>query len=156
MSDYSAQTPSTLSEFPPIRIRRGLTLWTQAARFPSDSFSGLKLLQGVSFGSPQAERHASLHPQLDVAESDRNTVNFKRKDGSIWSNEELVAMQFAYVKGLAEAVAAENVRDAIVTVSMPQQTCPLPSTIYRADFFPIMTGPRLLFAIRATSCARLS
>jgi hypothetical protein len=91
-----------------------------------------------------------------VAESERNTVNFKRKDGSIWSNEELVAMQLAYVKGLAEAVAAENVRDAIITVSMLQQACPLPSTNYRADLLPIMIGPRLLFAIRATSCARFS
>lgn len=90
---------------------------TQAARFPSESFSGLKLLQGISFDSPQAEYHATLYPQLDVAESDRNTVVFKRKDGSIWSNEELVAMQLAYVKDLAEAVAAENVRDAIITVS---------------------------------------
>ena len=90
---------------------------TQAARFPSESFSGLKLLQGISFDSPQAGYHATLYPQLDVAESDRNTVAFKRKDGSIWSNEELVAMQLAYVKDLAEAVAAENVRDAIMTVS---------------------------------------
>ena len=129
---------------------------TQAARFPSDSFSGLKLLQGVSFGSPQAELHATLYPQLDVAESDRSTVNFKRKDGSIWSNEALVAMQLANVKHLAEAVAAENVRDAIITVSMPQQACPLPFSTYRADLFLYVIGPRLLFAIRATSCARLS
>ena len=76
----------------------------------------------MSFDSPQAGYHATLYPQLDVAHSDRSTVAFKRKDGSLWSNEELVAMQFAYVKDLAEAVAAENVRDAIITVSNASAT----------------------------------
>ena len=62
-------------------------------------------------------------------------------------------MQLAYVKGLADAVAAENVRDAIITVSMPQQACPLPSSIYTADLLSIMIGSCLLFTIRATSCS---
>ena len=62
-------------------------------------------------------------------------------------------MQLANVKYLAEAVAAENVRDAIITVCIPRQACPLPSSTHRADLLLIVIGPRLLFAIRATSCA---
>jgi hypoxia up-regulated 1 len=47
----------------------------------------------------------------------RNTHTFKRSDGNEWTNEELVAMQFSYVKELAESVGGEKVRDAVVTVS---------------------------------------
>jgi hypoxia up-regulated 1 len=41
----------------------------------------------------------------------------KRKEDESWTNEELIAMQFGYVKDLAESVAGERVRDAVVTVS---------------------------------------
>lgn len=53
----------------------------------------------------------------------RNTHIFKRNDGNEWTNEELVAMQFGYVKDLAESVGGERVRDAVVTVShdLPEQ-----------------------------------
>ncbi|KAH9943772.1 Hsp70 protein-domain-containing protein [Amylocystis lapponica] len=49
----------------------------------------------------------------DVVETSRGTVALRRSDGTEWSVEELIAMQFAYVKELAEAAAGEK-RDAVV------------------------------------------
>jgi hypoxia up-regulated 1 len=43
-------------------------------------------------------------------------VGFVQSDGTQWSVEELVAMEFAYIKQLAENVAGEKVVDAVVTV----------------------------------------
>ncbi|KIM26563.1 hypothetical protein M408DRAFT_330520 [Serendipita vermifera MAFF 305830] len=88
-----------------------------AARFPSTSYSSLKFLQGTEYGTTPSQFHALIQPALDVSEvPDRKTHRFKRKDGESWTNEELVAMQFSYVKDLAEDVAGERVRDAVVTV----------------------------------------
>ena len=52
----------------------------------------------------------------EIVETSRKTVALRRSDGSEWSVEELVGMQFAYVKGLAEALAGEKVHDVVVTV----------------------------------------
>jgi hypoxia up-regulated 1 len=94
-----------------------LCFYQQAARFPSTSYSSLKYLQGANYGSPQSEFHQHLYPALKVSEvPERSTHQFTRKEGEAWTNEELVAMQFAYAKELAEGVAAERVRDAVVTV----------------------------------------
>jgi hypoxia up-regulated 1 len=51
-----------------------------------------------------------------LTESARKTVDVVRTDGTRYSVEELVAMQFSYVKDLAEAVAGERVQDVVVTV----------------------------------------
>jgi hypoxia up-regulated 1 len=52
----------------------------------------------------------------DVVETSRKTVALKRSGGTAWSVEELIAMQFAYVKDLAENLAGEKVYDVVVTV----------------------------------------
>ena len=43
-------------------------------------------------------------------------MGFVQSDGTQWSVEELVAMEFAYIKHLAENVAGEKVIDVVVTV----------------------------------------
>lgn len=43
-------------------------------------------------------------------------MGLKQSDGAEWSTEELIAMQFSYIKGLAESLAGEKVQDVIVTV----------------------------------------
>jgi hypoxia up-regulated 1 len=43
-------------------------------------------------------------------------VAFKKSDGVEWSVEELIAMQFSYVRQLAESLGGEKVRDVVVTV----------------------------------------
>ncbi|KAF8889043.1 Hsp70 protein-domain-containing protein [Infundibulicybe gibba] len=77
-----------------------------ASRFPLDSFSSVKFLQAAPFTISTAE----------VVETARKTVALKRSDGTEWSVEEIIAMQFAYVKQLAESLAEEKVQDVIVTV----------------------------------------
>lgn len=118
-------------------------LCLQAARFPSTSYSSLKYLQGVEYGTSPSQFHASIQPALQVSEiADRKTHRFKRKEGESWTNEELVAMQFGYVKDLAEEVASERVRDAVVTVCVFLCQCK-----DKASTDTNFIGPRLLLAI---------
>ena len=87
----------------------------EASRFPSDSFSSLKLLQGAPYSS-QAVSYFTQISTSDIVESGRSTAGFKQSDGTEWSTEELIAMQLAYVKQLAESLAGEPVRDVTLTV----------------------------------------
>ena len=93
----------------------------QATRYPADSFTYLKLLEGVPFGSEFVELFKSISP-AQVTPTSRNTVGLIRTDANAteWSVEELIAMQFSYIKELAETVGGpdsrEPVRDAVVVV----------------------------------------
>lgn len=93
----------------------GTDAFNLASRFPSDSFSYVKYLQGVPFDSEFTQYFTSIS-STDLVETARKTVGFKQSDGTVWSTEELIAMQFAYVRNLAEAVAGEKVHDVVVTV----------------------------------------
>ncbi|KAG9310975.1 Hsp70 protein-domain-containing protein [Chiua virens] len=86
-----------------------------ASRFPSDSFTSLKLLQGAPYNSKAVSYFTQISTS-DIVESARGTVGFRQSDGTEWSTEELIAMQLAYVKQLAESVSGEPVRDVILTV----------------------------------------
>ncbi|KAI0944585.1 hypothetical protein AcW1_002258 [Taiwanofungus camphoratus] len=86
-----------------------------AGRYPLDSFSSLKFLQAVPFDSDAVSFYDSVS-SADVVKTERGTVALRRSDGTEWSVEELIAMQFAYVRELAESVAGEKVNDVIVTV----------------------------------------
>jgi hypoxia up-regulated 1 len=87
----------------------------QASRFPQDSFSSLKFLQGAPYDSDVVEFFATV-TTAETEQTSRGTVALKRKDGSTWAVEELIAMQLAYVKELAESLAGERVRDVVLTV----------------------------------------
>ncbi|KAG7087443.1 hypothetical protein E1B28_013409 [Marasmius oreades] len=86
-----------------------------ASRFPSDSFSSVKLLQAAPFDSPAVSYYTTISASK-IAETSRKTVALEQSDGTQWAVEELIAMQFAYIKNLAESVAGEKVYDVIVTV----------------------------------------
>ncbi|KAI5119564.1 hypothetical protein M0805_005628 [Coniferiporia weirii] len=92
-----------------------------ATRFPLDSFTYLKILQGVPFDSDAVDAFRSVSP-AELTRTKRDTVAIRRSNGNgtEWSVEELIAMQFSYVKDLAESVgssdAREPVRDAVVVV----------------------------------------
>ncbi|KAI6112082.1 heat shock protein 70 family [Pisolithus croceorrhizus] len=86
-----------------------------ASRFPSDSFSSLKLLQGVPFDSNSVSYFTQISTS-DVVKNSRSSVSLRQDDGTEWSTEELIAMQLSYVKKLAEDVAGELVQDVVVTV----------------------------------------
>ena len=92
-----------------------ITNLMQATRFPTDSFNFLKYLQGVPFESEAVSYYATLSA-ADTVKSSRNTISLRRSDGTEWAVEELIAMQFSYVKELAESVAGEKVTDVAVTV----------------------------------------
>lgn len=93
----------------------GTDAFNLASRFPSDSFSSIKYLQAAPFDSDIVSYYTSIST-ADVVKTARNTVALKQADGNEWSVEELVGMQFSYVKQLAEALAEEKVTDVIVTV----------------------------------------
>ncbi|KAF9034459.1 HSP70-domain-containing protein [Hymenopellis radicata] len=93
----------------------GSDAFNLASRFPSDSFSSIKLLQGAPYDSQPVSYFRKIST-ADVVETPRLTGALRRSDGTEWSIEELVAMEFAYVKGLAESLAGEKVQDVIVTV----------------------------------------
>ncbi|KAF8124270.1 HSP70-domain-containing protein [Mycena galopus ATCC 62051] len=86
-----------------------------ASRFPSDSFSSLKYLQAAPFDSDIVSYYTTIST-AEVVKTSRNTVALRQSDGNEWSVEELVGMQFAYVKQLAESVAGEKVTDVVITV----------------------------------------
>lgn len=48
----------------------------------------------------------------------RGTCSFRRPDGTTWSVEELIGMQFMYIKQLAERESGERITEAVVTVSL--------------------------------------
>ncbi|KAJ3743119.1 Hsp70 protein-domain-containing protein [Lentinula detonsa] len=89
--------------------------FNMASRFPSDSFSSLKILQAAPYDSEIVSYYTSVST-AQVVESVRHTAALKQSDGTEWSVEELIAMQLAYVKSLAESVAGEKVYDVILTV----------------------------------------
>jgi hypoxia up-regulated 1 len=93
-----------------------LSIPLQATRFPKDSFSSLKYLQGQTFDADAVSFYASIST-AEIFEATRKTVGLRKTDDSEWSVEELIAMQFAYVKELAESVADDKVLDVVVTVS---------------------------------------
>ncbi|KAG2031982.1 Hsp70 protein-domain-containing protein [Suillus americanus] len=86
-----------------------------ASRFPQDSFSSLKYLQGAPFNSDIVTYFTSIST-AQISETDRKTVALKQSDGTEWSTEELVAMQLSYIKKLAEDLAGEPVNEVILTV----------------------------------------
>ncbi|KAF7321064.1 hypothetical protein HMN09_00193800 [Mycena chlorophos] len=93
----------------------GTDAFNLASRFPTDSFSSIKLLQGAPFDSPAVAQYARIS-SAEIAQTARDTAALRQSDGTEWAVEELVAMQFAYVKQLAESSTGEKVTDVIVTV----------------------------------------
>ncbi|KAH9062604.1 Hsp70 protein-domain-containing protein [Lactarius deliciosus] len=74
-----------------------------ATRFPKDSYNSLKYLLGVPANAEVVSYYSTFAPPT-LAPSARFTAA------------ELVAMQFAYVRSLAEDAAGERVQDVVVTV----------------------------------------
>jgi len=97
----------TWSATKPASCRLLLTHFAQATKFPTDSFNLLKYLQGVPFDSETVFYYATLSA-ADTIKSSRNTISLRRSDGTEWATEELITIQFSYVKDLAESIAGEN------------------------------------------------
>ena len=100
--------------------------YSQATRFPKDSYNSLKYLLGMPANSDIIPYYTSFAPP-EVAPSTRFTAAVRRGSNSAsresgapatWDVEELVAMQLAYVRALAVDAAGpgERVQDVVVTV----------------------------------------
>lgn len=74
-------------------------------------------MQGKTFDAEAVPFYVSIST-ADVFETARKTVGLRKSDDSEWTVEELIAMQFAYVKELAESVADDKVLDVVVTVGV--------------------------------------
>lgn len=76
----------------------------------------MKYLQGAPFDSPTTSFYTSIST-AELVKTSRGTVAARRPDGSEWSAEELIAMQLAYVRDLAEATLnGEKVTDVVLTI----------------------------------------
>lgn len=87
----------------------------QAARFPAHTFASLKNLLGQDIHSESAKEYLKLFPANKMVNSTRNTIAFEHETGH-FTVEELVAMQLINMRKNAEAMAEEQLRDAILTV----------------------------------------
>ncbi|KAJ7452165.1 Hsp70 protein-domain-containing protein [Mycena galericulata] len=93
----------------------GTDAFNLASRFPTDSFSSIKYLQAAPFDSDIVSYYSSIST-ADLVKTSRNTVALRQSDGNEWSVEELIGMQFSYVKQLAESLAGEKVSDVVIAV----------------------------------------
>ncbi|KAL6600908.1 HSP70-domain-containing protein [Neocallimastix sp. 'constans'] len=108
------KTPSNIC------IRDGIRLYGNeannlATRFPKFTFPSLKNLLGHKFEDEECEVYRNTYYNDMVKDEERGTVAFKYKD-EVYSVEELVSYQLAQAKAMADHMAHENVRDAVITV----------------------------------------
>ena len=95
----------------------GTDAYSVAARFPSDTFQQLKVLLGAQFDSARTDYFKTIAPATPPHATARGTAGLVRSDGTSWSVEELVGMQLAYIKQVADSQLEEDVvRDIVVTV----------------------------------------
>jgi len=84
-----------------------------AARYPQNSYPGLKLLLGQPLDSPSYQLHQSLY-NIPAESTPRGTIKLVPQLPPIGNTtttylpEELVALQFSYARELADAASANN------------------------------------------------
>ena len=75
----------------------------------------MKYLQAAPFDSQMVSFYTSIST-AELSKTERGTVALRRPDGTEWSVEELIAMQFSYVRDLAESTANEKVSEVVITI----------------------------------------
>nr|CRX79209.1 hypothetical protein ls5931a1_00047 [Leucosporidium scottii] len=85
-----------------------------ATRFPQDTFAAVKLLLGHPASHPSAQLHQSLY-SLPLGTTSRGAPTISSSQSS-YPVEEVLAMQLAYAKEVADETAGESVREVVVTV----------------------------------------
>ncbi|KAI0318042.1 actin-like ATPase domain-containing protein [Amylostereum chailletii] len=93
----------------------GQDAFNLAARFPEDTYNSMKYLLGAPANADIVSYYSTIATSPLVATT-RYTAGVPRPGGKTWDVEELVAMQLAYVKQLAEDAAGERVQDVIIAV----------------------------------------
>ncbi|KAI0063322.1 actin-like ATPase domain-containing protein [Artomyces pyxidatus] len=93
----------------------GQDAFNLATRFPQSSFNSLKYLLGAPANADVVSYYTTISTTTLVATT-RFTAGIHKGGRYTQDIEELVAMQLAYVRHLAEDVAQEPVRDVVITV----------------------------------------
>jgi hypoxia up-regulated 1 len=60
--------------------------------------------------------YQSIFPNKIIPDPIRGTVAFQHNETTVFTVEELLAMQFAHAKEQAEATAQEAIKDVVITV----------------------------------------
>ncbi|KAI8619321.1 Hsp70 protein-domain-containing protein [Chytriomyces sp. MP71] len=88
-----------------------------STRYPESTFPFIKNLLGVQFDDPLAVEYRNTFSNNLIEDPARNTCAFKvSQDGSIFTVEEVLAMQLAHAKRQAEISGGEPVSGAVITV----------------------------------------
>ncbi len=93
----------------------GNWLTAEGARFPEATFPGLKSLLGRTGESDVVQRFLEQHPTNKLVQSNRSIIAFQNRE-SIYTVEELVAMQLVNIKSQAEKMAEEKIKELVLTV----------------------------------------
>ncbi|XP_047099616.1 hypoxia up-regulated protein 1 isoform X1 [Schistocerca piceifrons] len=86
-------------------------------RFPQNSYSYLLDLLGKSVDNPLVQLFQKRFPYYKIeADPDRGTVVFRHDSESVYSVEELLAQMLQSARQMAQASAAQPVKEAVLTV----------------------------------------
>lgn len=77
-----------------------------------------------------------------IKEPTRGTVAFQHPDGTIYSVEDLVAMQFKHAKELTETMAGDSVRDCVISVGIGRMCSLVSLRVRQHTFFQHPQIPR--------------
>ncbi|CAG8728436.1 15224_t:CDS:2, partial [Acaulospora morrowiae] len=86
------------------------------ARLPQNTYFTLKKVIGRLADDTYSVEYQSTFPNKIIPGPKRGTVEFQHNDTTVFSVEELLAMQLSHAKELAEATAQEAIKDAVITV----------------------------------------
>jgi len=78
----------------------------------------LKKVIGKAFDDENAKQYREMFDNKMIADPIRNTVAFQHNDTTVFSVEELIAMQFSRAKAQAENIAGETIKEVAITVNI--------------------------------------
>ncbi|KAF0478530.1 HSP70-domain-containing protein [Gigaspora margarita] len=113
--DSKRKTPSVITIRGEERIY-GTDAVNLGARFPFNTYFSLKQIIGRLADDKYVQAYQSIFPNKIIPDPLRGTVLFQHNETTVFSIEELLAMQLSYARELAEATAHESIKDVVITV----------------------------------------
>ncbi|RHZ78735.1 hypothetical protein Glove_156g20 [Diversispora epigaea] len=86
------------------------------ARFPFNTYFSLKKVIGRLADDVYSKEYQSIFPNKINSDPIRGTVTFQHNETTVFSVEELLAMQLSHAKELAGITARETIKDVVITV----------------------------------------
>ncbi|RIA89435.1 Hsp70 protein [Glomus cerebriforme] len=86
------------------------------ARFPLNTYFSIKKVLGRLVDDKTIKDYQSVFPNKIIPDPIRGTVVFQHNETTVFTVEELLAMQFTHAKELAEVTAQETIKDVVITV----------------------------------------